>query len=149
MASMAQLYNPRWRQRLRVASFRGVPCHVDQEGRIGGRSIVEHEYPKREKPWGEDMGRSAIRYQVTGYVIQTVPGNARAGFSADYDLARDDLCGALDSPEGPGVLVDPYAGRLMHLGYGDGEMPCHCERYVMTENRERGGFEQFRMVFVE
>lgn len=62
--------NPNWRARLRVAKFKGAPFYVDQQGRSSGRRTVVHEYPKRDIPYAEDMGRHALRYQITGYLIQ-------------------------------------------------------------------------------
>src|SRR5215472_7728816 len=66
--------NPIWRKKLRTASFKGAPFFVDQQGQSSGRRTVTHEYPKRDIPYAEDMGRAAYRYQMTGYVIQ-YPGD--------------------------------------------------------------------------
>jgi prophage DNA circulation protein len=155
---------PPWRKRLRTASFKGALFHVEQQGRSSGRRIVEHEYPRRDMPYAEDMGRHALRYQMTGYVIQ-YPANWRAtdlagrqaemsrqdpkGFPVDYMLARDQLCAKLDNPS-PGKLIDPYNPDLTYLTeYNGQEMLFYCERYAMSEARERGGVATFEMNFVE
>src|SRR5262245_37060365 len=65
--------DPRWRKRLQMASFKGAPFYVEQQGRSSGRRTVVHEYPKRDMPYAEDMGRHALRYQMTGYLIQAPP----------------------------------------------------------------------------
>jgi len=139
-----------WRLRLVVAQYNGARFHVEQQARQSGRRVALHEYPKRDKPYGEDMGRAAIRYQITGYVISERANN--------YDYQRDkhaliavlegDLGGVLQIP---GVLVDPYQPRNDHLGYGNagGNLLFLCEGYNVTESRERGGYAVFEMRFVE
>jgi prophage DNA circulation protein len=87
------------------------------------------------------MGRHAVRYQITGYVIQRWGSQPIGNMPVDYDIARDQLVAALESI-GPGTLVDPYNNRI-------GPMVYQCERYSMTETRERGGYAQFEMAFIE
>lgn len=143
-----------WRARLREASFKGVCFHVEQQGRASGRRIVLHQYPKRDIPWAEDMGRHAMRYQIVGYVLQAPikPSNGRSFYRAhliNYDEQRDALCAVLDG-EGPGPLSDPYNPRMFLAGYDAGNpLFFAVERYTMTESRERGGYAQFEMSFVE
>lgn len=135
-----------WRSALREASFRGAPFHVEQQARAGGRRLVVHEYPKMDdgSPYTEDMGRLARRYQITGYVIQKQSARMiprGSAFSVDYDEARDRLIKALEA-FGPGTLVDPYNNRV-------GPMIFCCERYSEVEQKDRGGYAQFDMSFVE
>jgi hypothetical protein len=143
-----------WRARLREASFKGISFHVEQQGRASGRRIVLHQYPKRDLPWAEDMGRHAIRYAMVGYVIQAPikPSNGRSTYRThliNYDEQRDALCAVLDG-EGPGPLMDPYNPRFFLAGYDSGNpLWFAVERYNMTESRERGGYAQFEMAFVE
>jgi len=139
--------SPIWRRRLRPASFKAIPFYVDQQGQGSGRRTVTHEYPKRDIPYAEDMGRLAYRYQMTGYLITIAGGEGiRAnGMAADYSLNRDALRAALDSI-GPGILNDPYNPDLQHLGY---PLQFMCERYTCSESRERGGYCVFEMSFVE
>jgi len=144
--------NPLWRRRLRTASFKGAPFFVDQQGQSSGRRTVTHEYPKRDLPYAEDMGRAAYRYQMTGYVIQfpqSESGTRPNGMYCDYSLNRDYLRKQLDSL-GPGVLIDPYNPDLSHLpDYVGAIMTFMCERYTVQESRERGGYAAFEMTFVE
>ena len=130
-----------WRKKLRQASFKAAPFHVEHQGRVSGRRTVLHEYPKRDDPYAEDMGRHARRYQITGYVIQRWGTQTIGNMSPDYGVARDLLISALESI-GPGTLVDPYNNTI-------GPMLFQCERYSLTESRERGGYAQFEMAFVE
>jgi len=161
---LANPNNPSWRLRLRRASFKGMPFYVEQQGRSSGRRTVTFEYPKRDIPYAEDMGRHAIRYQITGYLIQAPRNPTSVAFEdinyapfgqegvmlmpRDYDLARDNLEAALLSP-GPGVLNDPYNPRLSLGGYGNTIPLYMCERYSIIEQREKGGFCMVEMSFVE
>lgn len=129
--STIQDANPKaeWRKRLRPASFAGAKFHVEQQSRTSGMRTVVHEYPKRNDPYSEIMGRHAIRYQVTGYVI-----------GPNYHLEKEQLIAVLERPEA-GQLVDPYRPA--------NPLSCVCERYSVTETRERGGYCTFEMSFVE
>jgi len=141
MASLLEISPVMWRKKLRQASFKLAAFHVESQGRTSGRRAVLHEYPKRDVPYAEDMGRAAVNYQITGYVIQRW-GNVPIGnMPNDYDMARDLLIQALES-NGPGTLVDPYNNAI-------GPMSFQCQRYTLTESREHGGYAQFEMMFVE
>lgn len=89
-----------WRDRLGRASFRGVPFFVDSAGFAGGRRVVVHEFPSRDVPATEDLGRRAREFSIEAFVL-----------GADYHVARDRLLDALERP-GPGELVHPYRGTL-------------------------------------
>jgi prophage DNA circulation protein len=128
MATIQEISPAPWRLMLLPASFSGVPYHVEHQARSSGRRIVMHEYPKRNTPYAEDMGRHAIRYQVTGYLV-----------GPNYNLIKLALVTALENVTG-GLLVDPYLVMpLMAV----------CERYSVTEVRERGGYCTFDMMFAE
>jgi prophage DNA circulation protein len=96
MATIQEISPAPWRLMLLPASFSGVPYHVEHQARSSGRRIVMHEYPKRNTPYAEDMGRHAIRYQVTGYLV-----------GPSYNLTKLALITALENATG-GILVDPY-----------------------------------------
>lgn len=81
-------------------SFRGVPfLYVDSDGELGRRKVV-HEYPGRDLPFIEDLGR---RTRVWSLEIMVA--------GSDYMGWRDRLTAALDAP-GPGILVHPTLGQL-------------------------------------
>jgi prophage DNA circulation protein len=89
-----------WRDRKQGASFRGVPFLVDTDSVPVGRRTQLHEFPQRDQPFVEDLGRRTRHYKFTGFV------------AGDDCLAqRDRLLTALDKP-GPGELVHPWFGRL-------------------------------------
>jgi len=147
---------PSWRRRYRRGSFKGVFFYVEQQGRSSGRRTVTFEYPKRDIPFAEDMGRQALRYQMTAYLIQAPknPTSTRdediqyGEMWRDYDVQRDLLERALMSP-GPGVLRDPYNPDLNLPGYNGLPLTFMCERYSIIEERQKGGFCTIEMSFVE
>jgi prophage DNA circulation protein len=128
MATIQEVSPAPWRMRLMPASYAGVVFHVEHQGRSGGRRVVLHEYPKRDTPYAEDMGRAATRYQMTGYLI-----------GPSYHIGKKALMTALDGSSGA-PLIDPYLAE---------PKICICERYSVTESRERGGYCAFEMGFVE
>lgn len=113
------------------ASFAGRQFHVETGGKTSGRRIALHEYPKRDTPYTEDMGRRVYRFTLTGYLI-TSPSQP------DYRPARDALLAACDNP-GRGVLQHPTLGTLNVI----------CEMYYVQEMRQRGGYCQVDFTFIE
>jgi len=122
-----------WRLELRMAMFRGAPFHVETNSRLSGRRIALHEYPKRDLPYAEDMGRRTRQFEVTAYLIEN---DHRLGI--DYRRARNALIDACEQ-EGPGLLVLPTLP----------EMQVVCGSYTVIEGRERGGYCVFEMRFTE
>ncbi|PWG62865.1 DNA circularization protein [Sediminicurvatus halobius] len=90
-----------WRDRVdtAVGSFRGVEFHVERPGFSAGRRVQVHEYPLRDQPYAEDLGRATREWTIDAFVI-----------GDDYDLQRDRLIEAVERP-GAGELVHPYYGR--------------------------------------
>lgn len=132
---ISDIQNP-WRNLLATpASFKSVCFYVESGSRTSGRRTVTHEYPKRNDPYAEDMGRAAVRFQFSGYLIYRV--NTPPGWSP-YVQQRAQLITALESND-IGTLIHPVHGRWQVM----------CERYTMTETRERGGYTQFDMAFVQ
>lgn len=89
-----------WREELRPASFRAVPFHVEGDGGTFGRRTQTHEYPQRDKPYTEDLGRATRTFEITAFLI-----------GDDYLRQRDALLEAIET-EGPGTLVHPWYGQL-------------------------------------
>ncbi len=88
------------KDRLRPASFRGVQFQVEDDEVTLGRRVQVHEYPNRDKPYTEDLGRATRLFTINAYLV----GN-------DFFEARDRLIVAIDTP-GPGTLVHPYYGEI-------------------------------------
>lgn len=118
--------NP-WRDRWQQASFRGAIFYCEHDARASGRRVAVHEYPKRDTPYSEDMGKRAVRHPISAYLV-----------GPNYVGERDSLISALER-EGPGMLIHPLLGQMQVI----------CETYTVTETREKGGFCQFEMLFVE
>lgn len=97
-----------WRDRLRDASFRGVPFSVEDDEGTFGRRVQVHEYPNRDKPFTEDLGRATRRMTINAYLI-----------GDDYADKRDRLIGAIETA-GAGTLVHPHYGEMQ--GSIDGQV---------------------------
>lgn len=89
-----------WKDQLQDASFRGVGFKVESESAGVGRRVETHEYPNRDKPYTEDLGKVTFRPTITAYVI-----------GDDCFEQRDRLIEALNKP-GPGTLVHPTYGEM-------------------------------------
>ena len=117
-----------WRDNLVPASFRGVGFQVDEtEAPIAGRRVAVHEYPGRDEPFVEDLGRVTKRWTIEAFVV-----------GDDYATVRDRLIDACDMP-GAGELVHPYLGSLQVA----------CTACSLTERTREGRMARFSLSFVE
>lgn len=116
-----------WKARLLPASFRGARFHMEDSAREGGKRVVLHEYPMRDDPATEDMGRRARTVTVNGYTI-----------GPNYDLLLEALIAACEAP-GPAVLTLPNTPPQM----------VRCDTYSTLTTREEGGFASIEMTFIE
>jgi len=89
-----------WKDNLQEASLRGVPFKVDEDEATFGRRVQVHEYPNRDKPWAEDLGRATRRFSVQAYLI-----------GDDFFEQRNKLIEAIEKP-GSCTLVHPYYGEM-------------------------------------
>lgn len=111
-----------------AGSFRGVPFRtVDAEIKVGRRNVV-NEYPQRDLPYVDDLGRRARRFVVEAYVI-----------GDNYFAERDALIGAFEAP-GSGELIHPRYGLRKVSVEGD---------VSMKESPDRGGMARISVTFVE
>ena len=64
-------WNPasRGARKYRRAKFGAAEFYVDTTVRDSARRIVQHEFPKRDAPYAEDMGRRAREITIRGYCI--------------------------------------------------------------------------------
>ena len=116
-----------WRDTLQQASFRGATFKVESHDSQFGRRTVTHEYPQRDKPYVEDLGRATRKIKIEGYVVGT-----------NYQRERDALIEACEKG-GPGTLVHPYLGT----------MTVSCEGLTIRESRDEGGMATVSMSLVE
>lgn len=116
-----------WQDQLRKASFRGVPFYVDGAEGVFGRRTVPHEYPQRDKPYVEDLGRKARTLTVEALVL-----------GDEYMAARDRLLDAIEQA-GPGTLVHPYLG----------ELSVSVTECKLRESTAEGGVARFTLTCIE
>ena len=116
-----------WRDNLREASFRRVPFMVEGSELSAGRRLARHEYPQRDEPWMEDMGRKAREFKIKAFII-----------GPDYMSRRDALLAALEAP-GAGQFVHPWYGTLT-VTVMDVDL---------TESTDDGGRANFVLSFIE
>lgn len=116
-----------WRDRLLPAAFRGVGFSIEAADTTGGRRSVTHQYPGRDLPYVEDLGRRAREFQVDGFIV-----------GEDYDRQRDALVEACEEP-GPGTLSHPYRGTLQVV----------CTGITTREQVSEGRVVRISMQFVE
>lgn len=85
---------------LHPASFRGVVFQVNGADCGVGRRVQVHEYPQRDMPWVEDLGRATREIALEAFLI-----------GADYIDQTNRLLSALETA-GPGTLVHPWLGTM-------------------------------------
>lgn len=85
---------------LRPASFRKVPFLVEASDIGVGRRVQVHEYPQQDKPYVDDLGRSARDLTITAFVV-----------GEDYVDQAKAVIGAFEEP-GSGILIHPWFGEL-------------------------------------
>lgn len=113
-----------------VGSFRGAKFIAPASEATFGRRAEVHEYPLRDKPWVEDLGGKARRYEIEVFV------DSRLG---DHLAMRDALIAAIEEG-GPGTLVHPWHGTMT---------VSLTEPATVRESSREGGRTTFRLVFVE
>jgi prophage DNA circulation protein len=109
------------------AKFKGVEFHVRVHEAALGRRVQVHEYPQRDKPWAQDMGRRARELSLEAFVI-----------GPNFRAQRDALLRVIEQP-GPGTLVHPYLGALQ----------CTVLSCKLKESTAEGGMARFALEFVE
>lgn len=115
-----------WRDRVQPASFRGVVFQAETGSEPVGRQTQVHEYPQRDEPMVEDLGRATRPIKLIAWLA-----------GPDAFERRDELLKALDEP-GPGELVHPWMGPITVTA-------TDCE---MEHDRREGGVVRFDLVFV-
>jgi prophage DNA circulation protein len=109
-------------------SFRGARFRVDSYQTETGRRADVREYPLRNIPNAEDLGRKARRFSFTAYVVGPF-----------WEIQRDRLLNACEE-DGPGRLVHPFHGEHRVV----------CESCTVSETRASGmRYAAFELQFVE
>lgn len=116
-----------WKDKLRTASFKGIKFYVADHESSAGRRLSVNEYPFRDVPYTEDLGRKAGRWVITAYLV-----------GEDYQAAADRLMEAVDAG-GAGALVHPYLGTKQVIA----------EEARRRETSREGRYCEINFTFVE
>ena len=94
-------------RRLRRASYNGIRFEVDGSDLTFGRRTVTHEYPQRDVPYVEDLGKATRKITLSAFVV-----------GEDFIDRANRLIKAIENPKTTpdgmpdNVLVHPWLGRL-------------------------------------
>lgn len=116
-----------YRDRIQQGSFRNVPFYTDTHNYEGGRHSIVHEFPERDDPFTEDMGRKARRFNLDIHII-----------GSDYFGLRNRMIRALEKGN-DGILIHPYLGRKI----------VNVLDFTESESNIEGAFCVFSVTFVE
>lgn len=116
-----------WKGEYQRGTFRGAGFRSEGHERSGGRRVASFEFPGRDDPMTEDLGRRQRQFSIDCHVI-----------GSDYRQGRDALLDALEA-NGPGLLVHPWHGQMM----------VNVLDFTTTETTEDGGICRFSITFVE
>jgi prophage DNA circulation protein len=110
------------------ASLDGVPFLYRSASTPVGRRTVVYEFPNRDEPFVEDLGRRARRWSIEAFVLEP-----------DYFSKRDALIKVLEKG-GIHTLIHPYRGE--HQVRVEGPI-------TVTESSREGGMASFPLTLVE
>lgn len=134
LQALAGALRPPFLARLKRASFRGVPFGVIEGEAQFGRRVAVHEYPFRDKPWIEDLGRGTRRIGLTGFLVED---SAIYG-GGDVMAQRDQMVAAAETANS-GTLVHPTLGQLT----------VSLETITVHERWDAGRYFELRFSFYE
>ena len=112
---------------IQAGSFRGAPFLYQTSSADLGRRVAKHEYPKRDKPYAEDMGRKAREFTLSVFVV-----------GPNWQAQRDAIITACETAG---------AGKLVHPLFG--EMQASCTGCKVSESTATVGRADFELSFVE
>jgi len=118
-----------WRQQIQQSSFRGVDFEIDTATMQFGRRGPIHQFPFKDVPFAEDVGRQARVFRVNAYVD-----------GDNYLDRRDALLKAIENFDVPGTLIMPTFGTIRVKPSADS---------TVTYNNRIGGIETFSLIFTE
>ncbi len=116
-----------WRDNLRPAAIGGVPVHVDSRSEKSGRRIALHEYPKRDTPFPEDMGKDTRKWSLDVYLV-----------GDDYMGRRDRL-----------MRVCERNGAFTYTDFWNRSHRVVCESIDLKETQRDGRYCAFSIALIE
>ncbi len=114
-----------WRDELLPASFRGISFLIPQASVPVGMKGQLHEFPQRDEPYFEQLGKQSQVHRLTVWII-----------GDDCFERRDKFLEAIQTP-GTGELVHPWLGR-MQVKAGEAEL---------THDYQQGGMVSMLATF--
>ena len=114
-----------WRDQMLPASFRGISFLIPQASVPVGMKVQLHEFPQRDEPYAEQLGKQAQVHRIVCWII-----------GDDCFERRDKFMEAVQTP-GAGELVHPWLGR-MQVKAGEAEL---------THDFKQGGMAAFAVTF--
>ena len=114
-----------WRDELLPASFRGISFLIPQATVPVGMKGQLHEFPQRDDPYFEQLGKQSQVHRLTIWII-----------GDDCFERRDKFLDAIQTP-GAGELVHPWLGR-MQVKAGEAEL---------THDYQQGGMVSMLVTF--
>lgn len=115
-----------WSDNYRQAKFRNASFVVPSHDLSGGSRGAVHEFPKKDIPYVENMGKRVKQFSIEAFII-----------GDDYMIDRDALITELD--KGSGKLVHPYYGTI----------DVFCQNYTVRETDTENGMVRFTIQFVQ
>ena len=110
---------------LALAAFGSAQFYVESDKVETGRRLVVHQFPHRDTPYVEDMGRDANKISVTAYVADAGAEDAATSLRSECDA------------RGPKRLRLPLDSFLVH-----------CEKCTRDFAKDRLGYIAFALSFV-
>ena len=89
-----------WKDNLLEAALDGIRFLYEEVSNGFGRRTEVHEFPDRDEPFSEDMGRLPRRYSIRAYVL-----------GENYADIREQLIDVLEAP-GDHTFTHPYRGEF-------------------------------------
>ena len=129
--TLKQRYPQPWRQALVPAKYKGAEFFMEACAFVSGRRIALHEYPKKDTPYAEDMGRRTRRFSIIGYLV-----------GPNYTVPRDQLKLVLEQESAGQLQVQQATQDLWRMNVKP-------EEFTIAETREKGGYCVFDMRFIE
>lgn len=109
------------------ASFKGVPFILTSSKVTFGRRLITHEFPQKDVPFTEDLGRRVRIFTVIGEIL-----------GPNYLTGKDNLAFVCEE-EGVGELIDPFIGDLR----------VRCETIKFEDDISKVRRTVFEAVFIE
>lgn len=116
-----------WIDDLRPASFRGVSFFVESHQYVGGRRVTFHEFPDRDIPYPEDLGKVGETFKIDGYLL-----------GDDIKTQKEKMKAAANA-KGPAELVHPYFGNIK----------VQCGAFGIDEQKSEGRYVKITFQFYE